>query len=56
MEEEGDILKGYFDIVYFIYVLGWILDLRKMLELIYLYVKLGGSFIFSWEYLVYLNL
>ncbi|MEI4614493.1 methyltransferase domain-containing protein [Bacillus cereus] len=56
MEEEGDIPKGYFDIVYSIYALGWTLDLRKTLELIYSYVKPGGSFIFSWEHPVYSNL
>lgn len=42
MEEEGDIPKGYFDIVYSIYALGWTSDLRKTLELIYSYVKPGG--------------
>ena len=41
MEEEGDIPKGYFDIVYSIYALGWTSDLRKTLELIYSYVKPG---------------
>lgn len=56
MEEEGDIPKGYFDIVYSIYALGWTSDLRKTLELIYSYVKPGGSFIFSWEHPVYSNL
>lgn len=56
MEEEGDIPKGYFDIVYSIYALGWTSDLRKTLELIYSYVKPRGSFIFSWEHPVYSNL
>lgn len=56
MEEEGDIPKGYFDIVYSIYALGWTSDLGKTLELIYSYVKPGGSFIFSWEHPVYSNL
>lgn len=56
MEEEGNIPKGYFDIVYSIYALGWTSDLRKTLELIYSYVKPGGSFIFSWEHPVYSNL
>lgn len=56
MEEEGDIPKEYFDIVYSIYALGWTSNLRKTLELIYSYVKPGGSFIFSWEHPVYSNL
>lgn len=56
MEEERDIPKGYFDIVYSIYALGWTSDLRKTLELIYSYVKPEGSFIFSWEHPVYSNL
>ncbi|MGR5874864.1 class I SAM-dependent methyltransferase [Bacillus pacificus] len=41
-----DIPKDYFDIVYSIYALGWTSDLRKTLELIYSYVKPGGSFVF----------
>ena len=53
---EKDIPKGYFDIVYSIYALGWTSDLRKTLELIYSYVKPEGSFIFSWEHPVYSNL
>ncbi|OBW50836.1 SAM-dependent methyltransferase [Bacillus cereus] len=56
MEEELNIPKGYFDIVYSIYALNWTSDLRKTLELIYSYVKPGGSFIFSWEHPVYSNL
>ncbi len=47
MEEEVDIPKGYFDIVYSIYALGWTSDLRKTLELIHSYVKPGGRFVFS---------
>ena len=56
MEEELNIPKGYFDIVYSIYALNWTSDLRKTLELIYSYVKPGGSFIFSWEHPIYSNL
>ncbi|PEK40454.1 SAM-dependent methyltransferase [Bacillus toyonensis] len=56
MEEEVEIPKEYFDIVYSIYALGWTSNLRKTLELIYSYVKPGGSFIFSWEHPVYSNL
>ena len=51
-----DIPKEYFDIVYSIYALGWTSNLRKTLELIYSYLKPGGSFIFSWEHPVYSNL
>ncbi|MBF7149836.1 class I SAM-dependent methyltransferase [Bacillus toyonensis] len=56
MEEEGDIPKEYFDIVYSIYALGWTSNLGKTLELIYSYLKLGGSLIFSWEHPIYSNL
>lgn len=56
MEEELNIPEEHFDIVYSIYALGWTSNLRKTLELIYSYVKPGGSFIFSWEHPVYSNL
>lgn len=56
MEEEGGIPKEYFDIVYSIYALGWTSNLEKTLELIYSYLKPGGSFIFSWEHPIYSNL
>ncbi|PEB51896.1 SAM-dependent methyltransferase [Bacillus pseudomycoides] len=56
MEKETDIPKGYFDIVYSIYALGWTSDLSKTLELIYSYLKKGGSFVFSWEHPIYSNL
>ncbi|KFM98796.1 class I SAM-dependent methyltransferase [Bacillus clarus] len=56
MEDEVNIPKEYFDIVYSIYALGWTSDLRKTLGLIYSYLKPGGSFIFSWEHPVYSNL
>ncbi|PEE44619.1 class I SAM-dependent methyltransferase [Bacillus pseudomycoides] len=56
MEKETDIPKGHFDIVYSIYALGWTSDLSKTLELIYSYLKKGGSFVFSWEHPIYSNL
>ncbi|PQQ50415.1 class I SAM-dependent methyltransferase [Bacillus thuringiensis] len=56
MEEETKIPKEYFDIVYSIYALGWTSNLEKTLELIYSYLKPGGSFIFSWEHPIYSNL
>ncbi len=56
MEEEGDIQKGYFDIIYSIYALGWTSNLGKTVEFIYSYLKPGESFIFSWEHPVYSNL
>ena len=54
--EEEDIQKGYFDIIYSIYALGWTSNLGKTVEFIYSYLKPGESFIFSWEHPVYSNL
>lgn len=54
--EEVEIPKEYFDIVYSIYALGWTSNLGKTLELMYSYLKPGGSFIFSWEHPIYSNL
>ncbi|PFE01288.1 SAM-dependent methyltransferase [Bacillus cereus] len=56
MEDETDIPKEHFDIVYSIYALGWTSDLPKTLQLIYSYLKKGGSFVFSWEHPIYSNL
>lgn len=50
MEENPGIPKGYFDIVYSIYAIGWTIDLQKTLNLIASYLKVGGIFIFSWDH------
>lgn len=49
MEEEIELPKQYFDTVFSIYALGWTTDLTKTLQLIYSYLKPGGSFLFSWD-------
>jgi ubiquinone/menaquinone biosynthesis C-methylase UbiE len=56
MEEDTVAPKGYFDIVYSIFALGWTSDLPQTLNLIYSYLKEGGSFVFSWEHPFYTNL
>ncbi len=53
MEEEMDVPKNYFDIVYSIYALGWSTNLSRTLELIYSHLKADGSLIFSWEHPMY---
>ncbi|WP_173917814.1 class I SAM-dependent methyltransferase [Halobacillus sp. Marseille-Q1614] len=53
MEEKGTIPENYFDIVYSIYALGWTMDLRTTLSLVYSYLKEGGIFVFSWEHPFY---
>jgi hypothetical protein len=53
MEEDINLPKGYFDIIFSIYALGWTIDLSKTLSLVSQYLKPGGSFIFSWEHPVY---
>ncbi|MCA0172512.1 class I SAM-dependent methyltransferase [Bacillus sp. RAR_GA_16] len=56
MEEEIQLPKNYFDHVYSIYAIGWTTDLKKTFELIYSYLKKGGSFIFSWDHPLYMHL
>ena len=53
MEEENNLPKDYFDIVYSIYAIGWTTDLIKTFRLIFDYLKPRGSFIFSWEHPFY---
>jgi ubiquinone/menaquinone biosynthesis C-methylase UbiE len=50
MEENPGLPKGYFDIVYSIYAIGWTTDLQKTFNLIASYLKKGGIFIFSWDH------
>ena len=53
MEEEIDLPKVYYDIVYSIYAIGWTTDLASTFKLIYSYLKSGGVFIFSWDHPLY---
>lgn len=50
MEVDCGLPKNYYDIVYSIYAIGWTSDLPATLELVYSYLKNGGSFIFSWDH------
>ncbi|WP_248928541.1 class I SAM-dependent methyltransferase [Paenibacillus hamazuiensis] len=50
MEENPGLPKGYFDIVYSIYAIGWTTDLQKTFHLIASYLKKDGIFIFSWDH------
>ncbi|WP_113927895.1 class I SAM-dependent methyltransferase [Bacillus sp. P14.5] len=56
MEEDIDLPKSYFGIVYSIYAIGWTSDLPKTFRLIHSYLKPGGSFIFSWDHPLYPHL
>lgn len=50
MEDECDIPKNYFDIVYSIYAIGWATNLENVLQRIASYLKKDGVFIFSWKH------
>ena len=50
MEDECDIPKNYFDIVYSIYAIGWASDLENVFRRIASYLKKDGIFIFSWKH------
>ena len=53
MDENPGLPQNYFDLVLSIYSLGWTPDLPRTLELVYSYLKPGGTFLFSWEHPVY---
>lgn len=50
MEDDCNIPKNYFDLVYSVYGIGWTTDLVKTFSKIYSYLKTGGKFIFSWSH------
>lgn len=50
MDDECDIPKNYFDIVYSIYAIGWATDLKNVFYRIASYLKKDGIFIFSWQH------
>lgn len=56
MEEDIGLPEAYFDIVYSIYAIGWTVDLDRTFELIYSYLRPGGTFIFSWDHPVCVHL
>ena len=56
MEEDIDLPKAYFDMVYSVYAIGWTTDLESTFNLIYSYLKPGGSFLFSWDHPLYAHL
>lgn len=56
MEEDINLPKDYFDIVYSIYAIGWTIDLKSTFNLIYSYLKPGGYFLFSWDHPLYAHL
>lgn len=53
MDTDPGLPKGYFDIAYSIYALGWTADLDRTLSLVAQWLKPGGKFIFSWEHPVF---
>ncbi len=50
MEQECGLPKGYFDVVYSVYAIGWTTDLKAAVHHIASYLKPGGVFIFSWDH------
>ena len=50
MEINPGLPTGSFDVVYSIYAIGWTVDLQKTFDLISVYLKPGGVFIFSWDH------
>lgn len=50
MEQNPGLPKGYFDVAYSIYAIGWTVDLQGTFNLIASYLKPGGVFIFSWDH------
>lgn len=50
MEEECEVPKDYFDLVFSVYGIGWTLDLEKTFKLIYSYLKQDGVFVFGWSH------
>lgn len=56
MEENIDLPKDYFDVVYSVYAIGWTTDLESTFNLIYSYLKPGGYFLFSWDHPLYAHL
>ena len=50
MEQNPGIPEGYFDVVYSIYAIGWTVDMQTTFDLVFSYLKQGGSFIFSWDH------
>jgi len=56
MEMDIDLPKQYFDYVYSIYAIGWTTDLTTTFNLVYSYLKAGGTFIFSWDHPLYSHL
>lgn len=50
MEQDTELPRDYFDMVYSIYAIGWTTDLERTFGLIHSYLKPGGSFVFSWDH------
>lgn len=53
METNPGLPTSYFDFAISIYALGWTVDLRKTLALVYAYLKPSGFYLFSWEHPFY---
>jgi len=49
MEVNPGIPLHYFDCVYSIYGIGWSLDINQVFYLVSRYLKVNGTFIFSWD-------
>lgn len=50
MEQDPGLPKGYFDVAYSVYAIGWTVDLQGTFNLIASYLKRDGVFVFSWDH------
>lgn len=50
MERDCGLPKGYFDVAYSIYAVGWSTDLAATFRHVASCLKPGGAFIFSWDH------
>lgn len=50
MEQNPGLPQNYFDVVYSIYAIGWMIDIEMTFNLISSYLKDDGVFIFSWDH------
>ncbi len=50
MENECELPKDYFDLVYSVYGIGWTTDLEKTFKHIFSYLKKDGVFVFGWSH------
>lgn len=50
MEDMHDLPENYFDLAVSMYALGWTVNLEKTLKNVFVSLKSGGIFVFTWEH------